>query len=86
MNAELVVYWMGRFVCQMIQQVKRERPDTTREEVALFILDRWGFPIVPWVGHAWRVSLCKKQDHGIAMFSVVAAGKAKRSIQSSIST
>ncbi|KAL7933459.1 hypothetical protein V8C35DRAFT_327767 [Trichoderma chlorosporum] len=37
-------------------------------EQALFDnLDRWGFPMVPWVRHAFKASLCKDPDHGIAM-------------------
>jgi hypothetical protein len=33
----------------------------------LHIFDRWGLPIVPWTSHILKASLCKKDDHGIAM-------------------
>ncbi|QGI91701.1 hypothetical protein CEK26_004770 [Fusarium fujikuroi] len=61
-----LIYWMGTWVCDQINRLKAEKSD--REEIAFsMMLDRWGLPIVPWKSHILRVSLCKKQDHGIAM-------------------
>jgi hypothetical protein len=31
------------------------------------MLDRWQLPVVPWVRHGLRMSLCKGPDHGIVM-------------------
>ncbi|KAM0549398.1 hypothetical protein ACHAO7_006290, partial [Fusarium culmorum] len=61
-----LIYWMGHWVCDQINTLKAQLSD--REEIAFSLMvDRWGLPIVPWVSHILRVSLCKKQDHGIAM-------------------
>ncbi|KAL7765955.1 hypothetical protein ACKLNR_003871 [Fusarium oxysporum f. sp. zingiberi] len=62
-----VIYWMGAFLCNKIRTLKASMPHATQEEIAFSILDRWGLPIVPWRSHLFRVSLCKKDDHGIAM-------------------
>ncbi|EWY95587.1 hypothetical protein FOYG_04586 [Fusarium oxysporum NRRL 32931] len=65
-DAVRLIYWMGTWVCDQISRLKIEESD--KEEIAFsLMLDRWGLPIVPWVSHILRVSLCKKQDHGIAM-------------------
>ncbi|EWZ42618.1 hypothetical protein FOZG_07486 [Fusarium oxysporum Fo47] len=65
-DAVRLIYWMGTWVCDQISRLKAEESD--KEEIAFsLMLDRWGLPIVPWVSHILRVSLCKKQDHGIAM-------------------
>ncbi|KAL5602436.1 hypothetical protein FOBRF1_009969 [Fusarium oxysporum] len=62
-----VIYWIGAFLCDKIRTLKAKMPHATKEEIAFSILDRWGLPIVPWTPHMFRVSLCKKDDHGIAM-------------------
>ncbi|KAF4415889.1 hypothetical protein FACUT_13022 [Fusarium acutatum] len=62
-----VLYWIGAFLCDKIKTLKANMPDATQEEIAFSILDRWGLPIVPWISHTFRLSLCKKDDHGIAM-------------------
>lgn len=62
-----VVYWIGAFLCDKIRTLKASMPHATQEEIAFSIVDRWGLPIVPWLTHMFRVSLCKKDDHGIAM-------------------
>ncbi|XEU95364.1 hypothetical protein FSHL1_000648 [Fusarium sambucinum] len=60
------IYWMGTWVCDQINRLKAQLSDN--EEIAFSLMcDRWGLPIVPWISHILRVSLCKKQDHGIAM-------------------
>ncbi|KAG5827294.1 hypothetical protein H9Q74_002639 [Fusarium xylarioides] len=65
-DAVRLIYWMGTWVCDQINRLKAEKSD--KEEIAFSVmLDRWGLPIVPWRSHILRVSLCKKQDHGIAM-------------------
>ncbi|KAF5260501.1 hypothetical protein FOXYS1_8834 [Fusarium oxysporum] len=66
-NAAKLIYWMGSFLFEKIKTLKVKRPDASREEIALMMLDRWGLPLVPWRSSIFRVSLCKKQDHGIAM-------------------
>ncbi|EXM21130.1 hypothetical protein V3481_003206 [Fusarium oxysporum f. sp. vasinfectum] len=62
-----VIYWIGAFLCDKIRTLKANMRHATQEEIAFSILDRWGLPIVPWTPHMFRVSLCKKDDHGIAM-------------------
>ncbi|KAF5536142.1 krueppel like ous 1 [Fusarium mexicanum] len=65
-DAVRLIYWMGTWVCGQINRLKAEKSD--KEEIAFSVmLDRWGLPIVPWKSHILQVSLCKKQDHGIAM-------------------
>ncbi|KAH7221433.1 hypothetical protein BKA60DRAFT_634679 [Fusarium oxysporum] len=65
-DAVRLIYWMGTWVCDQISRLKAKTSD--KEEIAFsLMLDRWGLPIVPWISHILRVSLCKKQDHGIAM-------------------
>ncbi|KAF4994612.1 hypothetical protein FGRMN_5681 [Fusarium graminum] len=61
------IYWMGAYLCNMVKNLKAEKPMASRCEIAFSMLDRWGLPIVPWGSHILRWSLCKKQDHGIAM-------------------
>ncbi|WKT48784.1 Zinc finger C2H2-type [Fusarium oxysporum f. sp. vasinfectum] len=67
MNDIRLVYWMAMDLCRQIKGIKISRPTATREEIAFSILDRWGLPRVPWKLHMFKASLCKKQDHGIAM-------------------
>ncbi|KAH6850199.1 hypothetical protein B0I37DRAFT_428192 [Chaetomium sp. MPI-CAGE-AT-0009] len=62
-----LIYWWCHHLCKKIQRVKSERPSGTQEEIAFYLLDRWGLPIVPWVGNILKASLCKDQDHGVAM-------------------
>ncbi|RKK68401.1 hypothetical protein BFJ69_g13645 [Fusarium oxysporum] len=71
-DAAKLIYWMGTFLCDKITTLKVEMPDASQEEIALMMLDRWGLPRVPWRSHVFRMSLCKKQDHGIAMIFGVA--------------
>ncbi|KLO84686.1 Uncharacterized protein LW93_4965 [Fusarium fujikuroi] len=66
-DAVKLIYWMGTFLCDQITALKVQMPESSQEEIALAILDRWGLPRVPWKFHIMRSSLCKKQDHGIAM-------------------
>ncbi|KAM0218237.1 hypothetical protein ACHAQI_001424 [Fusarium lateritium] len=61
------IYWMGAYLCNMVKNLKAEKPMASRYEIAFSMLDRWGLPLVPWQSHILRMSLCKKQDHGIAM-------------------
>ncbi|KAG5751995.1 hypothetical protein H9Q70_005337 [Fusarium xylarioides] len=72
MNDIRLVYWMAMDLCRQIKGIKISRPTATREEIAFSILDRWGLPRVPWKLHMFKASLCKKQDHGIAMVFGVA--------------
>ncbi|ENH70659.1 Krueppel like proteinous protein 1 [Fusarium oxysporum f. sp. cubense race 1] len=67
MNDIRLVYWMAMDLCRQIKGIKVSRPTATREEIAFSILDRWCLPRVPWKLHMFKASLCKKQDHGIAM-------------------
>jgi hypothetical protein len=62
-----VMYWMAAHFSKLIQGLKQRYAGATRREIAFRILDRWGLPLVPWARHAFVASLCKKQDHGIAM-------------------
>ncbi|KAK4243037.1 hypothetical protein C7999DRAFT_45057 [Corynascus novoguineensis] len=57
MNPLRLIYWWTHHLCQKIQGIKRERPG----------LPTWGIPVVPWSGNVFKASLCKNQDHGIAM-------------------
>ncbi|KAH8911519.1 hypothetical protein BR93DRAFT_990466, partial [Coniochaeta sp. PMI_546] len=59
-----LAYWMAHWICQKIQTVKKQRPDASQDEIAFRLGDRWG----SWMHHIWCASLCKLQDHGIAMF------------------
>jgi uncharacterized C2H2 Zn-finger protein len=72
LDALRLIVWWCHVLCRKIQKVKAERPTATREEIAFSIVDRWGLPIVPWVHNPLRASLCKKQDHSIAMVSGLA--------------
>jgi uncharacterized Zn-finger protein len=62
-----LIYWWCHHLCKKIQRVKSERPSGTPEEIAFYLLDRWGLPVVPWTTNVLKASLCRKQDHGIAM-------------------
>ncbi|KAF2963286.1 hypothetical protein GQX73_g10291 [Xylaria multiplex] len=43
---------------------------TTRAPAAdAIIIDSFGLPYVPFIGHPLRMALCKKGDHGVAMMS-----------------
>lgn len=64
---KLLICWMAAVTCQRIKEVKEEQPGSTQYEIAFHLFDRWGLPMVPWMNHPFRISLCKKQDHGIAM-------------------
>ncbi|EXK27839.1 hypothetical protein FOXG_08800 [Fusarium oxysporum f. sp. lycopersici 4287] len=66
-DAAKLIYWMGTFLCDQITALKAKMPEASQEEIALMMLDRWGLPRVPWTSHIMRSSLCRKQDHGIAM-------------------
>jgi hypothetical protein len=57
---------MAHYFCKFIQDLKKERPAASREDILWNVRDRWGFPIVLWRGHALKASLCKL-DHGLAM-------------------
>lgn len=71
-DAEIFVYWMAAYTCRRIQDLRQRWPAASKDEIAFGILDRWGLPIVPWVGNILRASICKDQDHGIAMrFGIV---------------
>ncbi|KFH44773.1 hypothetical protein ACRE_044230 [Hapsidospora chrysogenum ATCC 11550] len=61
------MYWMAAHFSNLIQGLKESYTGATQREIAFRILDRWGLPLVPWVRNAFVASLCKKQDHGIAM-------------------
>ncbi|KAK6711749.1 hypothetical protein SNK05_006181 [Fusarium graminearum] len=68
----IYIYWECHHICDTIRKVKIERPQANNDEIAFHILDRWGLPMVPWLCHTFRASLCKKQCHGIAMkFGIV---------------
>jgi hypothetical protein len=67
LNALTLTYWMAAHFSTRIQEIKKDRPTACQEEILFYNLDRWGFPLVPWVGHAFKASLCKGPDHGIAM-------------------
>lgn len=63
-----LIYWWAHHLCMNVQAVKIQRPTASLEEVTFFCtLDRWGLPVVPWTRNPLKASLCKKQDHGIAM-------------------
>lgn len=38
-----------------------------RTDISYNVPDRWGRPVVPWVGNIFRFPLRKLQDYGIAM-------------------
>lgn len=67
MDAIKVVYWMAHHWCDKIKSVQATLPDASREDIRFRLLDRWGLPVVPWINNLFCASLCKKQDHGIAM-------------------
>jgi len=67
MDAIKVVYWMAHHWLDKVRQTQTRFPQASREEVRFRLLDRWGLPVIPWNLNLFRASLCKKQDHGIAM-------------------
>ncbi|UKZ61460.1 uncharacterized protein TrAtP1_002726 [Trichoderma atroviride] len=66
LDLHILMYWMAHHFCRLLQGLKKERPAASREDILWNILDRWGFPIVPWMGQALKASLCKL-DHGLVM-------------------
>lgn len=66
LDMQILMHWMAHYFCSLIQGLKKKRPAASREDILWNILDRWGFPIVPWAVHALKASLCKL-DHGLAM-------------------
>ncbi|KAI1772265.1 hypothetical protein F4818DRAFT_454125 [Hypoxylon cercidicola] len=66
-DTERMIYMMCHVLCRKIAELLAEYPRADREEIRLRILDRWGLPYVPWICHPLRLSLAKRQDHGIAM-------------------
>lgn len=66
LDPQILMYWIAHHFCRLIQRLKKERPAAGREDILWNILDRWGFPIVPWKAHSLKASLCKL-DHGLAM-------------------
>ncbi|RSL45043.1 hypothetical protein CEP54_014430 [Fusarium duplospermum] len=77
----VVVFWMAHHFCSKLQALKISMPNASQEEIAFHILDRWGFPIVPWIRHAFKGSLCKGPDHGIAMLFGLVPGKERDPVQ-----
>ncbi|RTE68850.1 hypothetical protein BHE90_016772 [Fusarium euwallaceae] len=67
LNGYICMFWMTHYFCNKIQALKKQRPGATDEEIRFSILDRWNLPLIPWVGHPFKASLCKGPDHGIAM-------------------
>ncbi|KAM5349633.1 hypothetical protein ACJ41O_006138 [Fusarium nematophilum] len=67
LNATTMAFFLAHFFCDKVKALKVSRPDATKEEILFHILDRWGLPIVPWKVHPFKASVCKKDDHGIAM-------------------
>lgn len=62
-----MVCWMVAVLSNEIRVLKATFQGASREFIAFHILDRWALPRVPWIAHPFKLSLCKKQDHGIAM-------------------
>ena len=61
------LYTMAAHFSQKFVRLRSERPDARREELLLYNLDRFGMLLVPWQNHPGKLSLCKDQDHGVAM-------------------
>lgn len=59
------LWWITAYFATKIVALKQKFP----AEVVLerYTYDRWDIPIVPWSFHPFRASVCKDQDHGIAM-------------------
>ncbi|KAH8900908.1 hypothetical protein GQ53DRAFT_708827 [Thozetella sp. PMI_491] len=53
MDARRVVYWMAHHFCKKIRSLKAEMGED--------------LPLVPWRRSCFRASLCKNQDHGVAL-------------------
>ncbi|KAM0483113.1 hypothetical protein ACHAPX_002558 [Trichoderma viride] len=63
-----MVYWLAAYLSAQIVKYKGSNPTAGETEILWnSMLDRWGLPMVPWVRHVLRMSLCKGPDHGIAM-------------------
>jgi hypothetical protein len=62
-----LLYWWATFLCDKVQSLKTKLPLASMEEIQFSIVDRWGLPILPWVGNPLKASLCRGPDHGIAM-------------------
>ncbi|PTB46574.1 hypothetical protein M441DRAFT_42353 [Trichoderma asperellum CBS 433.97] len=68
LNETTMVYWMAAYFSKKIADFKEANPAAGESEILwCSMLDRWGLPMVPWVRHVLRMSLCKGPDHGIAV-------------------
>ncbi|KAJ6787938.1 hypothetical protein PWT90_03755 [Aphanocladium album] len=67
MTPEILVFWMVAHFCRVITRIRNCHPEWTRHDLLWFHTDRHHRPIVPWMYHPLRASLCKGPDHGIAM-------------------
>jgi len=66
LNAVRLTYWMVHHVCRQLADIRYFFTDP--EELCFYLLlDRWSLPIIPCTNHQFGFSLCRKQDHGMAM-------------------
>lgn len=73
-DEKIFVYWMVSHFCALIAELITSMPSASRSDILEANLDRWDCPIVPWVGNILCASICKKQDHGIAMLFGIREG------------
>lgn len=59
--------WSAAHFSRQICTIKSRMPNASQEVILTQILDRWGLPMIPWTHHQFSASLCKLQDHGIAI-------------------
>lgn len=63
-----LLYWMAHHVCRELQRIQHRFAHADQEEIRFYLLlDPWGLPIVPYRNHIFAFSLCRRDDHGIAM-------------------
>ncbi|KAL7930738.1 hypothetical protein V8C35DRAFT_312099 [Trichoderma chlorosporum] len=68
LNEVTLLYWMAAHFSMCVKKTKIRLPDASKEVILFhYSLDRWSLPIIPWACHAFKASICKDQDHGIAM-------------------
>lgn len=68
LNDVTLIYFMGAYYCQQLAELRRKHSNMSEEWTLWHLyLDRIGAPVVPWLCTAFKVSLCKGPDHGIAM-------------------
>lgn len=65
MDADKFIHWCAHHFSRLIKGLKES--GIPNYAIPFHMLDRWGLPLVPWTYHPCVASLCRRDDHGIAM-------------------